>query len=131
MSDFLTALHGHLTGTPALAALVGTRVYPDSVPLKATLPAMSYLVVDGRPLQHRSSRQATFGNTLVQLDIYGATRADAQAVRKAVLEAMGTFFGGGPPRVDVALRNNEQAAYEPETGRYRSIIEFRIWHEEG
>lgn len=126
----LGLLRSHLLGHTGLAALVGTRVYADTVPLAAPLPAISYLVVDGLPTNHRSNAKSGQTRTRVQIDVFAANRQGAQQVRAQVLAAMGTFRTAGPPVVTTTLRANEQSDYAPENSRFRCILEFNVFHRE-
>lgn len=126
----LGLLRTHLLGHAGLAALVGDRVYADTVPLAVTLPAISYLSVDDIPTNHRSSRNANHTRSRIQIDVFAANRQAAQQVRTQVLAAMGTFKTAGPPQVQGALRANGQSDYTPENSRFRCILDFYVWHRE-
>lgn len=95
MPDFATALHGRLTAAPAVAAVVGTRVYWVNRPQNSPLPAIRLQTIsDPRP-EHLGGYDAA-RVTRVQADCfassYGAARQLAEKVIAALAEP--ATFGG-------------------------------------
>lgn len=124
------ALRDHLSTYPALVALVGSRVHPLQLPQDSELPAVTYTRISTQPLTHRSNRKPTYGRPRFQLDAWAETSVIASQVREAIREAMGDFAQDGPPRVDVALLQNDQTVFEAEPARFRAILDYFVWTEE-
>lgn len=87
MADIGAATRTKLIGTSAVAAILGTRVYPDQLPQAATLPAAVYFVVSGN---EEVDLAGTTGVThaRVQIDCYAVTRLAANALATAVRNAL-------------------------------------------
>jgi hypothetical protein len=111
-----------LTGYTAVAAVVGTRVYPLVLPQKAEIPAISYLRVDGvqdANLSGNSGMEAV----RVQVDCWGRTYAQAKGLAADVADAMASGFGNEC----VWLSDRDQ--YEDGAKVFRVILEFSIHNE--
>lgn len=87
-----TELHATLSGAAGVSALVGDRIYPDGIPLTASLPAIAY--------QRTATEFATtihggvIGETpTLEITCVAEARAAANAVANAVVAALaGTEF---------------------------------------
>lgn len=100
MADFLSALQGWITTTPAIAADLSTRLYPrDKVPQAAVKPYGMYQVIsDPRP-EHLKGYDRT-RQSRVQIWIVAATYGAARAISENIIAAVavpgihgGTKFG--------------------------------------
>lgn len=111
-----------LTGYTAVAALVGTRVYPLVLPQKAALPAVSYLRVDGVQDSNLSGNSGLEA-VRVQVDCWGRTYAQAKGLADDVADAMASGFGNEC----VWLSDRDQ--YEDGAKVFRVILEFSIHNE--
>ena len=111
-----------LTGYTAVAALVGTRVYPLVLPQKAALPAVSYLRVDGVQDSNLSGNSGLEA-VRVQVDCWAQTYAQAKTLDGAVADAMAAGFGSEC----VWLSDRDQ--YEDGAKVFRVILEFSIHNE--
>lgn len=84
---FLERTYSVLTANSAVAALIATRVYPDTLPQSVDLPACATRVVTERIIDTLSGptelRLAT-----VQVNCYARAFDDAQALADAVAAAM-------------------------------------------
>lgn len=94
MSDTGKAIYSRLTGTPAVAALIGTRVYPeDSPPYQKVYPLTVYEcdeethVVGDDGTYREQVNIATLANTKAAAD------AVASAIRTALHGQQGTWGG--------------------------------------
>lgn len=125
------ALFGHLTTEAGLAGLVGSRVYPVQLVQGATLPAVTYQRISTRPVTHRGSTAPTFSRPRFQFDCWAGSYDEALALRGALRAAMGTLAQAGPPRIDVALMQDDRDGIEATPGRWLASLDYFIWHEEG
>lgn len=89
-TEFYTAL----TGYAPLAALVGTRVYPQQLPPDVTFPAIAYRYIDG--VYYAGDREVT----RIQIDIYAMTYKGVKQVRDVVRQladaTLNWVYYGGP-----------------------------------
>jgi CHAD domain-containing protein len=124
------ALRAHLVADVAVAALVGSRIYPVSLAQQGSLPAIMYRRVAVWPEHDRSSRRADIARTRYQVECYGATFDDARAVATALKDALATLTKASDPAISHALVQSEFDDFEPEPGRWRAIVDVHIYHEE-
>lgn len=122
------ALFSHLSTYVGVTALAGTRVYPLVLPQQPVLPAVTYQPISETPAQDRDSAALTYTRTRMQMVGYGATHDDAIAIRDALRGAMNAFVRVAGPRVSVALEQQVRTEYEPEMARWRTLLDYWIWH---
>ena len=126
------ALFNRLCTHVGLTAVVGNRIYPVRLPLRADYPAISYFRVS-RPTTR------TFGGTVAgasprfQFDCWAKSYADAKAVADQVIAALDGFSGtmGGPGGVEVQavyLENEMDDDFVASADIYHTIVEFTFWH---
>lgn len=93
MSDIGVGLRAKLIGTTAVAAILGTRVYPDRLPQGCTLPAAVYYLISGT---EEGSLTGVVGlvHARIQVDAYATTRLAANAladlIRSTLADASGS-----------------------------------------
>ena len=82
-----------LSSAPAISALVGTRVYPVTIPTDPTLPALDYKIVGGSS----TATQDTYGNQRYRLEVncWGDTYSDAVTLRAAVVATLSQYSADG------------------------------------
>jgi len=87
MADIGAALRAKLIGTTAVAAILGTRVYPDRLPQGATLPAAIYYLISGTD---ETSLAGTIGlaHARIQVDAWASTRLAANSLATAIRDAI-------------------------------------------
>lgn len=121
-------LFATLTGTAGVAALVGTRVFPDLAPQDAAVPLLVVTVVDDVAEQTLSGGIAgTLSNARVQVDAYARTRLGSTQLAAAVLAAVGdkkTAKSGG---FDAWAVGPGRHLYDDEAQLYRVVLEFHVW----
>jgi len=87
-------VYAALTGNAGVAALVGTRVYPQQLPDDVTFPAIAYRNIDSVPVGGLCEVAR------IQLDVYGVTYSSVKAVRDALRACCNTqrnwIWYGGP-----------------------------------
>jgi hypothetical protein len=113
------AVYQHLIADAAVAAIAGTRVYPDDAPPEAELP---YAVHgEAEQLQLRSLA-GVVDLTLyrMRVDCYARTRGGAKALRNAIRDALvplrGATAAGGTLRVKSVTVESADADSEPPAG---------------
>lgn len=111
-----------------LSALVNGRVYPMRLPQRATLPAVSYQRVSTMVYQTRDNNVG-LDRPRFQFDAWADDFDDVVAMRPALIRALLSLHAESNLRVDATILTNDQDVIEPESGRYRAIIEAYIWHE--
>ena len=94
-----------LVDDTGVAAIVGTRVYPHSVPKGEDLPAIVYVLEESEPLPHlngRSSQSDEF-DLICLGTTYGAVKELAEAVRAAVAHFSGDVTPSGASTMTVQM----------------------------
>jgi len=119
-------LVARLTGYPALAALVGNRVYPLVLPQNVALPAMTYQRISTLRVRSHSGPSG-LAHPRFQFACWADSYAEAANVTRVLRLALDGFklTPGG-----AALSENEIDDYEAETGRWRINADYIIWHSE-
>lgn len=126
---FAVELNSYLRDHAGLSALIERRVYPGRLPDPPTLPAVVYTRVstvgtsamDG-PLADVEAR--------FQIDVWSERYLEAIEVADQVRAAMLGYTGDmGTRSVAIPRMSNQQDSYEEETGLYRVMTEFIIWHD--
>ena len=84
-----TDLYTMLSTGPALASLVGSRIYPDALPEKCAYPAVIFSRAGTEPV---NTIHSTSAGAFVSFSISGwaRSRAEADAVADAIEEALNT-----------------------------------------
>ena len=128
----MTSLRGlvytRCVGYAPLAALIGTRCYPDRIPENAVYP----LVVYRAPIASTDAAYRTHGNgtdrteSTVQIDCYATTGAGAESLADAVAAA----WNGYSLTCDIGYSfiANRIANREDALNEYRSIVDVTIEH---
>lgn len=90
---FRRALAAHLLNDPGIAAVVGTRVYPQVLPQNPTLPALTYQVVGNprRPVNLASPN--TLATARVQITAHSKRLGECEPLAEAVRQALQGFTG--------------------------------------
>lgn len=82
-----TGLYSKLAGTAGVAALVGTRIYPQVVPQEQDLPALAYQRISGAP-RYTHSGDAGLTRARFQITCLAATYAGVKALAAVVRAAL-------------------------------------------
>ena len=122
------ALYTHLTGNSSVAALVGTRIYPVTLPQDPVLPCITYQVV-AEPRVHALDG-ASAPMPYVQIDCWAATYLAAGGLADVVSGVLDSFRGtlGGTLSVSACRQRSRREVYEPETKEHRVSLDFSITH---
>lgn len=108
--------------------LVSGRIYPDRLPDPHTLPATVYQRVSA-PRDAAYDGPLGFNWSRYQFDTWAHTRSEARAVARELSRAMLGFSGYmGVSQVAIPSQPQDTDMYETETGYYRVMSEYIIWH---
>lgn len=111
-----------LLAQPELAALVGERMYPQTLPQGATLPAVTYSLISGTT-EGDSQDGPGVSRQRYQFDCWATTYSAATTLAKALTAAV-----SGTQRIGQAsFVDNEVDGYEAETQRFRRIVDVMVW----
>lgn len=97
MSEPENSVRLALLADPGVASLVGTRIYPQHAPEQKTFPYVTYQRISGRRWKTLASNSGV-AVVRIQFDAWGATYAQASAVRAAIaswVDSFGPGFVGG------------------------------------
>ncbi len=124
------SLRDHLVDTAAVAALIGTRIYPGRLPQDVTFPAVSYQRITGG--EENTHSGAGPARALVQIDCWSDdTYGEALSVAEAVRAALSSHRGPMGSARDVTARiSNQMDLPEPEPALWRRMIEVALIYEE-
>ena len=97
MADIATAVRTVLANDAAVAAVVGTRLYPDRIPQKlvdttTTYPCIRLQLVDERSDVHLTGMSRLAAAT-IQVDCYSLSRSTSTALGEKVRLALGMYSG--------------------------------------
>lgn len=126
MTHVEQAIFTQLRDFAALDALISDRAYPNVLPEQATLPAVVYSRIS-------ATREHNFGNgnppvatARFQFDCFGSTYLSAVNVGEQVRKALMGLMTSG---YDVII-DNDMDDWDPESKRYRRIVDVLITHGE-
>jgi hypothetical protein len=126
VEDFTT----YLKANAGLVAIVGTRVYPQNLPQKATLPAVVYKQISGiRPQSMEGADGLNNGRYEFECNAldYLTVKRLSQAVRQALSDFSGVT---GSTAVFNASLLAERDSFDSITLTFRCSLDFQIWHSE-
>ena len=133
------ALYSILTsGSPnPVAAIVGSRVYPDTLPQNPTLPSIRYQRISTPRSQYRTlDGRAGYAAPRFQIDCYDLSRTAALTLAQAVYGLLEGFTGTvAGLQVDFISSEDERGDFEPDAGPdgkdlYREGLDVFIAHPE-
>jgi hypothetical protein len=118
-----TSLFTLLSTSAAVSALVGTRVYPATLPKDPTLPAVVYHFVGGNnaPTMGTSGKQ----RSRLQINCYGETYSDAITLRKAVVQTLAGYSGADFQ--SQILNATGSDGFDAQLLQYVAICEVYVW----
>lgn len=112
-----TELYAVLAGSAGLAALVGTRIYPDAIPEDQALPAAVYSVEAANPEACLDSSIAAIA-TRFRIVGWGKTRTSASGVGDQIVAAL---LAIGVPY------DNRFSGFDAEVGQFADVTEITWW----
>ena len=129
MTSLRGLVYARCTTFAGLAALIGTRCYPDRVPENATYP----LVVYHAPISTTDEEYRTHGDgtgrtqSTVQFDCYATTGLDAETLADQV-KAAWNGYSSGDCDIGFAFIQNAIAERQEDLNEYRQIVDVLIEH---
>jgi len=124
MSSLEADLFADLCADPALAALIGTRVYHGPLVQGATLPAVTYQRISTAP-DYSHDGGSGLAQVRIQCNCWASTAVGAIALAAALRAVV-----EGRTLLGVCFVENELDDYEPDTCHWRRIVDLMIWHRE-
>ena len=132
----LGGVYTHLSGTAGITALVGKRVYANTLPQECSYPAITFSQISGE----RVITMGTVGGSGVGLpriqvtcwaETYGGAHALADAVR-ITTDGFSGSFGGTTVKAVILENENDTEDYDPKGGRrYFGVIQdYMVCHTE-
>lgn len=126
------AIYSILSADPAVAGVVGTRIFPVMMPEQVGYPALSFQTISADEF-HTLDRSSGLVHQRLQIDAWGNRYRDVKLLQKKVrdvLEATYGYFDGpnGPVNINGILREDERDSYEKETRTYRCGQDFLIFY---
>jgi Protein of unknown function (DUF3168) len=124
-----------LKADPALAALVGTRIYQVHLPQSPSYPAVLVQSVS-EPVTYHARGPNNLVQTRIQVDSYASEAAGGnqldvvnQTALLVDLRLSGATFRAGTPPLSVraVFRSNRLDLYEPEDRLLRIMLEYLVW----
>lgn len=121
-----------ILGDPAVAALVGTRVYPKILPQSPTLPAITYQRISRVSVADHLTGAGSLGRPRVQVDAWASTDAAAETLGAAVKARLNGFKGtvAGEGDVKRIALETEGGQFDAELLLHRHTADYFVWHEE-
>lgn len=113
-----------------VTSLIGTRMYPLTVPQNGTMPAVTYQVISGsRGYVFRAP--AGMARHRIQFDCYATTYTSAESVAAAIRNRLSGYMGNaGTGAIEAAMFDTERDFYEADVALYRRSVDYQIWIEE-
>ncbi len=115
-----------LVNTPAVSALIGTRVYPFFLPSDTALPGVAYdRISTKRGYAHDG--QQTPVTVRLQYDTIATSLSGALAVAAAMRTALSGYTGtSAGVKIAACMLDNEFAQDEPNTGYSRVVQDYLV-----
>lgn len=124
-----TALRAFLVSDSAVGALVGQRVYTQTMPQDGTLPAITFQRISTAAVNSRDDN--SFGRVRMQIDGWAASDTATKELRAAIRAAMKDFRSVSGPRVSGARLRDTRDLHDQDTRRWRVLMDYLIWCDEG
>ena len=124
-----TQLRTRLKNDAAVAAIVGTRIDWGVRPQGSAYPSIVLNIVSDERPQHMAGNIDARG-TLVQIDCYGATRAQVAGLREAVISAITPAATVAPVTFFRSFVQNVRSMdANTDTGLvFRDSVDVQVWH---
>ena len=129
--DIYDALVAKIKATPAITALIGTRLYPDEIPQGDALPAVYYQTISDVK-DHHLTGQLELEKPMIQFTVQAATKNSAADVAEAIKTALVDYQGtiSGVQIQYIRLENEIPSFYRASDGikaHYTHDLEFQVF----
>ena len=125
------AIHALLTQDTAIAALVGSRIYPVTLPAEleaASLPAVTYQVISSSP--EFALDGTVFQSKRFDINVYSTRYLTGKTVQDAINNALtgasNTLLSDGTTYLLGAFPGIETDDYDPQSQTYRALVEYNV-----
>lgn len=117
------SLFAALSSDSGVAALCGSRIFPDELPQSETVPALVYTVIYDPKASTFTG--ATLRSARVQVDVYARTVKEAAEVQGEVERVFGAMIEPSPGLS--AVQETARSFFDSITRYHRAEMEFTIW----
>lgn len=122
-------LYTRLSGFAGLSALVGTRIYPQTIPQASAMPAVSYHRVSTVRTSAMGS-DVTIARARFQVDVWTQDFDSTKAVARQVQAALQRYRGTATVEILACFFLNEVDLYEPEPEIFHQALDFEVNYRE-
>ena len=124
---FGDAIYSILSNDSTLTAITSTRIYPLRIPQGASLPAVTYFVVSGGPMQTKDGAVSDNFDSF-QVSCFATSYSTIQSIYSAVKSALERYSGtAASTTIHTITYMGHVDLYEEDAGVYHRAIDFRIW----
>jgi hypothetical protein len=113
----------------ALQALIGTRMYPDFLKERATMPALVYQLIDQNHGYILQGDPINIEHPRVQIDVYSNDPTERETLGGYIKVALDGYMGTmGSTSVGILMYDNESNEYVSDSLQYRKMLDFKVIH---
>lgn len=126
------ALFSLITTNSGVASLISTRLYPEVIPEKATIPAACYQLITTERVNYHNG-PSEFAGPRFQITVTGKTYAEAKSVIRAIRKAVNGYRGtkGTVKIFGIFIDNEYDGAENLETDYTTLRMDIRVnWLED-
>jgi len=136
VANFDIAFPTFILSLSSISSKIEDRIYPERLPPKVALPAITWLLIPGGSVTRGHGEKAGLLTAVIQLECWAVSRAKASELEYIVFNAIDGYrgpWGTSPNQISVQhclARSMPYDLPEPETNRYRRIRDYSImWKE--
>lgn len=126
----LELLRDVLLGEETVTDLLGTRLYPNKLPQKPTLPAVVYSIVSEVPVHVLDGGGYQVSGSRVQFDCYAKKYADARAAWSVIEVVLRTIATEHPSSGLEAWLEDARDLYDDTAELHRVSADVRVWRKQ-
>ena len=124
------SVYARLAADAGVTALVGTRIYPVSLPQTPTLPAITYMMTS-EPTEHlMSETSSTIKRAMFRIMCWDTSWSSVNAMAAVVstsLDAFAGLLGGATGQRCWVTQVNQVDLADDLTSWKRRILDFELW----
>ena len=131
--DLFTEMYPYLSTVAGFKALAGDRLYPEVAPQDSELPYAVMSMVGEVSNQHMGGAVSLVLRSY-QFDVYAEDSATRGTLTGVIRDALAGYRGNmGETYIHGSIHDNTFFTFDltvagSESGTFRSIMQFRIWH---
>jgi len=125
------ALYSLLSGDAAIAAIVGNKIFPLTLPQFSDLPAINFIRIatTGREITHSGTSRTA--SPIFQINCFATTSLAAKQLVVAVVSKLSGYSGTvGGVKIFFAKVVNEADIFDTELGVFQVAVDVEIVHAE-